>query len=158
MAIFRYNLCIFGIHFWTVLYPKPCYNEPCYKEFEVYQFYSRANLSLILIYLQITNICSVYIGVFYLICETSHWNTYNQSKWLNGDLMPEYKKTINRTKMSPTTDIDSQAAIIRNRWRREPCLSLRSDPPSCNFKREVKLPTIIWSTTMHAVCRRLFVL
>ena len=36
MVIFQYNLYIFGIHFWTVLYPKPCYNEPCYKEVEVY--------------------------------------------------------------------------------------------------------------------------
>ena len=25
MVIFQYNLCIFGIHLWTVLYPKPCY-------------------------------------------------------------------------------------------------------------------------------------
>ena len=36
MIIFQYNLYIFGIHLWTVLYPKPCYNEPCYKEVEVY--------------------------------------------------------------------------------------------------------------------------
>ena len=36
MVIFQYNLYIFGIHLWTVLYPKPCYNEPCYKEVEVY--------------------------------------------------------------------------------------------------------------------------
>ena len=36
MVIFLYNLYIFGIHFWTVLYPKPCYNEPCYKEIKVY--------------------------------------------------------------------------------------------------------------------------
>ena len=35
MVIFQYNLYIFGIHLWTVLYPKPCYNEPCYKEVEV---------------------------------------------------------------------------------------------------------------------------
>ena len=33
---FQYNLCIFGIHLWTVLYPKPCYNEPRYKEVAVY--------------------------------------------------------------------------------------------------------------------------
>ena len=36
MVIFQYNLYIFGIHLWTVLYPKPCYNERCYKEVEVY--------------------------------------------------------------------------------------------------------------------------
>ena len=36
MVIFQYNLYIFGIHLWTVLYPKPYYNEPCYKEVEVY--------------------------------------------------------------------------------------------------------------------------
>ena len=36
MVIFQNNLYIFGIHLWIVLYPKPCYNEPCYKEVEVY--------------------------------------------------------------------------------------------------------------------------
>ena len=36
MVIFQYNLYIFGIHLWTVLYPKSCYNEPCNKEVEVY--------------------------------------------------------------------------------------------------------------------------
>ena len=36
MVIFQYNLYIFGIRLWTMLYPKPCYNEPCYKEFVVY--------------------------------------------------------------------------------------------------------------------------
>ena len=41
MVIFQYNLYIFGIHLWTVLYPKPCYNEPCYKEVEVYHIYPK---------------------------------------------------------------------------------------------------------------------
>ena len=27
MVIFQYNLYIFGIHLWTVLYPKLCYND-----------------------------------------------------------------------------------------------------------------------------------
>ena len=36
MVIFQYNLYIFGIHLWTVLYPKPCYNNQCYKEVVVY--------------------------------------------------------------------------------------------------------------------------
>ena len=36
MVIFQYNLYIFGIHLWTVLDPKQCYNELCYKEAEVY--------------------------------------------------------------------------------------------------------------------------
>ena len=36
MVIFQYNLYIFGIHLWTVLYTKPFYNEPCYKEVMVY--------------------------------------------------------------------------------------------------------------------------
>ena len=36
MVIFQYNLYSFGIHLWTVLYPKPCYNEQCYKEVLVY--------------------------------------------------------------------------------------------------------------------------
>ena len=37
MVIFQYNLYIFGIHLRTVLYPKHCYNELCYKEVEVYK-------------------------------------------------------------------------------------------------------------------------
>ena len=36
MVIFLYNLYIFGIYLWTVLYPKLCCNEPCYKEINVY--------------------------------------------------------------------------------------------------------------------------
>ena len=36
MVIFQYNLYIFAIRLWTMLYPKPCYNEPCYKEVVVY--------------------------------------------------------------------------------------------------------------------------
>ena len=42
MVIFQYNLYIFGIHLWTVLCPKPCYNESCYninKEVVVYFMY-----------------------------------------------------------------------------------------------------------------------
>ena len=31
---------IFGIHLWTVLYPKPCYNEPCYEEVNVYSLFA----------------------------------------------------------------------------------------------------------------------
>ena len=41
MVIFQYNLYIFGIHLWTVLYPKPCYNEQCYKEVGVYMQYDK---------------------------------------------------------------------------------------------------------------------
>ena len=36
MVIFQYTLYNFGIHLWPVLYPKPCYNEQCYKEVVVY--------------------------------------------------------------------------------------------------------------------------
>ena len=36
MVIFQYNLYIFGIHLWTMLYPKPYCNELCYKEVVVY--------------------------------------------------------------------------------------------------------------------------
>ena len=43
MIIFPYNLYIFGFHLWTVLYPKPCYNEPWYKEVVVYITYSPLN-------------------------------------------------------------------------------------------------------------------
>ena len=39
MVIFQYNLYIFAIHLWTVLYTKPCYNELCYKEVVVYYYY-----------------------------------------------------------------------------------------------------------------------
>ena len=44
MVIFQYNLYIFGIRLLTVLYPKPRYNEPCYKEVVVYveHFYNLA--------------------------------------------------------------------------------------------------------------------
>ena len=36
----------------------------------------------------------------------------------NGDLKPEHKKTINRTTMGPTTEIDSQALTVLRRWSR----------------------------------------
>ena len=36
MVIFLYNPYIFGIHLWTLLYPKLCYNEPCYKKVNAY--------------------------------------------------------------------------------------------------------------------------
>ena len=36
MVIFQYNLYIFGIHLWTMLYPKLYYKEQCYKEVVVY--------------------------------------------------------------------------------------------------------------------------
>ena len=42
------------------------------------QFYPRETSFLFLMLLKITDICSVRIGVLYLICETSHCNTYNQ--------------------------------------------------------------------------------
>ena len=44
MVIFQYNLYIFGIHLWTVLYPKRFYNEPCYKEVELYLTLSRIKI------------------------------------------------------------------------------------------------------------------
>ena len=45
--------------------------------------------------------------------ETRSQNTViKQRKELNGDLKSEHKKTTNKTLMSPTTDIDSQAATI----------------------------------------------
>ena len=56
MVIFQYNLYIFGIHFWTIFYPKPCYNEPCYKEVEVYvKFYSG----------------EILVGIYFAICHPS---------------------------------------------------------------------------------------
>ena len=39
MVIFQYNLYIFGIHLWIVLYQKMCYKEHCYKEVEVYEVF-----------------------------------------------------------------------------------------------------------------------
>ena len=47
MVIFQYNLYIFGIHLWSVLYPKPCYNKPCYKEVAVY-IQNHLNINLLL--------------------------------------------------------------------------------------------------------------
>ena len=48
------------------------------------QFYQRKQLPLILMQLQITNICSVHIAALYLIYETSQWNTYDQkTQWWN---------------------------------------------------------------------------
>ena len=69
---------------------------------------------------QITNIRLVTTGVVYIICETSQWNTSKiamkkQSNGLIGNLKPEHKNSTNRSTMSLTTDIDSQAPIIWNR-------------------------------------------
>ena len=36
MVIFQYNLYIFSVRLWTVLYTKLCYNDLCYKEVVVY--------------------------------------------------------------------------------------------------------------------------
>ena len=53
---------------------------------------------LIMMHLQLTNICSVCIGILYLISKASPWNTYNtllkQSKRLSCDLKPDNKKSI----------------------------------------------------------------
>ena len=43
MVIFQYNLYIFGVHLWTVLYPQPCYNKLCYKAVVVYQEKEQTN-------------------------------------------------------------------------------------------------------------------
>ena len=47
MVIFQFNLYIFGIHLWTVLYPKPCYKEPCYKEVVVYICMQKVSRSIV---------------------------------------------------------------------------------------------------------------
>ena len=47
------------------------------------KFNSREPQPLILMQLQITDICSVRIGIFYLICETSQCNTYIKKYWGN---------------------------------------------------------------------------
>ena len=60
MIIFQYNLYIFGIHLWTVLYPKPCYNDPCYKEVEVYLSLAYNNESCqVILTLLLLNTCPV---------------------------------------------------------------------------------------------------
>ena len=67
MVIFQYNHYIFGIHLWTVLYPKPRYNEPCYKEVVVYFLgrlftiepwyaYTKISLRLLSTWLSLTNV------------------------------------------------------------------------------------------------------
>ena len=48
-----------------------------------------------------------------------------QSKWLKCDLNPDHKNAY-----SPIKDTGIQAPTIRNRLRREPLFSLRTDPPS----------------------------
>ena len=50
MVIFQYNLYIFGIHLGTVLYPKQCYNELCYKEVVVYHHRFANNQVLISVF------------------------------------------------------------------------------------------------------------
>ena len=106
------------------------------------RFYFCEISPLILVQLQITSICSVRIEVLYLICETSEWNTYmyditmmKPSKWLNGDLKPENKKTINRASIGSSTDIDSQTPTIWNRLRGSRHL-VWTDPPSSNISGE----------------------
>ena len=32
-------MTIYGFHHWTVLYPKPNYDEPCFKKIAVYIFF-----------------------------------------------------------------------------------------------------------------------
>ena len=49
MVIFQYNLYIFGIHLWTVLYPKSYYNELRYTEVEVYKLIYRGNSFTVLL-------------------------------------------------------------------------------------------------------------
>ena len=56
------------------------------------------------------------------------------SKVHTGNLKTECKETRNRTMMSPTTDIDSQAPTIWNRLGRESSFSLRTNTPSCNLR------------------------
>ena len=65
-------------------------------------------------------------------CVNHHSETHiikntvmKQSKGLNGDLKPEYKKTTDMTMTSPTIGIDSGAPTIWNRLGREPSFSLR---------------------------------
>ena len=66
MVIFQYNLYIFGIHLWTMLYPKPCYNEPCYKEVVVYVMSGYGYLE-------------VFQKVSWHTCQISHWDKISQN-------------------------------------------------------------------------------
>ena len=91
---------------------------------------------LILMSLQITNICSVSIGALCLICENITVNHIIkiQSKGLNGDLKPEHKKTTDWTTVGRTTDIDSLALTIYSR------LSLSRIPRDSPKHFEISVP------------------
>ena len=52
MVIFQYNLYIFWIHLYTVLYPKPCYNKPGYKEVVVYLVQKMRSVTKIMMMLE----------------------------------------------------------------------------------------------------------
>ena len=86
------------------------------EEVGSHQFYSRETWPLILMQLQIANICSVHLGVRYFISETSEWNTIiintlkKQSKGFNfRSEVKTQEKITNRTTMGLTVDVDSQA-------------------------------------------------
>ena len=81
-------------------------------------FYSRETSPSILMQLQITNIYSVRIGVLYLISETSQWNMYNNKDCNETKSMVQYHSKA-RSTMGPTTDNDSQAPTIWNKYKRE---------------------------------------
>ena len=66
--------------------------------------------------LQIENICSVRIGILYLICEMSPKTQNHCDETMQGpndDLKPEHKKTTSRTHIGLAKDIDCQAFVLR---------------------------------------------
>ena len=78
-----------------------------------------------LMYLQITIICSIRTEVLYLIYETLQWNTYikttvmKQSKGFNGDHKPEHKKTTNRTTLNQSTEkMHDEQLVTKCNWSR----------------------------------------
>ena len=76
MVIFQYNLYIFGIHLWTMLYPKPCYNEPCYKEVVVYWFWKQTRPELAFTSVQVYLALLLVYGKYPLHCMAHICYTY----------------------------------------------------------------------------------
>ena len=76
------------------------------------QFYSREASPLTLMQLQITNICSVRIGVLYFICEKSQCNIYNHRHC--DEKKKKKKKKKKKTREEKRTAQGSMAILIQN--------------------------------------------
>ena len=77
MVIFQYHLYIFGIQSWTVLYPKPCYKELCYKEVVVYKKVTFSLTSTYCDYIYLLNWFYIYfVGIFTKNSQKDYQNRF----------------------------------------------------------------------------------